>query len=474
MSFFKIPAYFNEKIYLWYKEKEKFNLDKKNLIFLIFLILFLGISLPIFPLYTTIGVLSVLLILVSFLCEDFLLLFLIISFGTSFRIGEGFMPVSFSMIEIVIYILIFIYFRDIIRVDLKRIVKEPIIFAFIIFLFSRTIFTGIHLQKDPTHMLSVIRDSIVPIFSLVLSIVLLQKFSIKKILRGWIAIGIIFAILGIIQSNTGKFLFLSEEGISERNYFEILLSGTIGIGQVATGLFGHHNTYSLYLQQILLISFVMYLLGEEEIHRISMLLIIGILLIGIFYTFSRGAYVTILFSIILLMLLYSNKTRIIGFILILLTGILVIKVIIPNFFIFFEQFETINARIYLWKSGMKVLENDPTNIIFGVGPGNFMKRAGTLYTAHNVYLLYLVETGIFVLLTLFYFIFTWLKHLFVKYKRAKDTWDKILYLGLFTASSGYFFHEIIEHSFGSVIFLSIYAFWIGIVSQYEYIQNKTR
>lgn len=472
MSFFKIPAFINEKVYLWYKEKNKFNLDKKTLIFLIFLIFFLGISLPISPLYTTIGILFVLLIVVSLLYEDFLLLFLIISFGTSFRIGEGFMPVSFSMTEMLIYILIFIYFRDIIRVDLKRIVKEPIIFAFIIFLFSRIIFTGIHLQKDPTHMLSIIRDSVVPIFSFILSIVLLQKFSLKKILWSWIAVGILFAILGIIQSNTGKFLFLSEEGVSTRNYFEILLSGTIGIGQVATGLFAHHNTYSLYLQQILMLSFVMYLLGKEELHRIIMLLITGILLIGIFYTFSRGVYVTVLFSIILLMLIYSNRTRIIGFILILLTVLFVVKVILPNFFIFFEQFETITARIYLWKSGMKVLKSDPTTVIFGVGPGNFMERAGTLYTAHNVYLLYIVETGVFVLITLLYFIFTWLKHLFVKYKRTKDTWGRILYLGLFTVSSGYFFHEIIEHSFGSVIFLSIYAFWIGIVSQYEYLKNK--
>lgn len=445
----------------------RFALDRKSLIVLLCFLSFTGISLPLSPFYTIIGILFISLIALALLHEKLLLIFLILAFGTSLRIGEGFMPVSFSATELMIYFLILLYLKEIMQIDLRRLVKEPVAFVFFIFLFSRIISAALHLPDDPSHMLSIIRDSIVPMLSFMVSIVMVRKFGVRKVLLSWVVVGIFFAILGIIQSNTGKFLFLSEEGESTRDYLKLLLSGTIGTGQVAVGLFAHHNTYALYLQQILMLSLALYLFGKEKPYRLVMLLISGLLLIAIFYTFSRGGYVAVFLSMIILLLLYSNKTRIIGAGLILLMIIFVIQIILPYFFKYYEQFETLIGRFHYWKSGLNVLKNDPISIIYGVGSGNFKERAGTSFTAHNVYLLYLVENGLFVLLALVCFIFTWLKHLFVKYWKNKDSLGKILYFGLFTGSFGYFVHEIIEHSFNSATFLSICAFWIGLVSQYE-------
>lgn len=447
--------------------KFRFALDRKSLVILLFLLSFTGIFLPLSPFYTIIGILFIFLIALTLLHEELLLIFLILALGTSLRIGEGFMPVSFSATELMIYILILLYLKEVMRIDLRRLVKEPVAFAFFVFLFSRIISTALHLPDDPSHMLSIIRDSIVPMLSFIVSIVMVRKFGLKKVLLSWIVVGIFFAILGIIQTNTGKFLFFGEVGERQRNYLELIISGVIGMGRSCTGLFAHPNAYALYLQQILMLSLAFYLFSKQNLNRIIMLLISGLLLIAIFYTFSRGGYVAVFLSIIIMMLLYSNKTRIIGAGLILLMIIFAVVVIRPYFFKYYEQFETLIFRFYLWRSGLNVLRNDPISIIYGVGPGNFMERASTVFAAHNVYLLYLVESGLFVLLALVYFVFTWLKHLFVKYWKNKDSLGKVLYFGLFTGSFGYFVHEIIEHSFNSTTFLSICAFWIGLVSQYE-------
>lgn len=456
----------NEDLYPSGK-KLKLTLDKKGLFVLLCFLSFTGISLPLSPFYAIIGILFISLIALTLLHEELLLIFLILALGTSLRIGRGFMPVSFTATELMIYFLILLYLKEVMQIDLRRLVKEPVVFAFFIFLSSRIIFTAVHLPDDPSHMLSIIRDSIVPMLSFIVSIVMVRKFGLKKVLLSWIVVGVFFAILGIIQTNTGKFLFFREVGERQRNYLDLLISGTIGMGKSCTGLFDHPNPFSLYLQQILMLSLAWYLLSKQKSQRITMLVISGLLLIATFYTFSRGGYASAFLSIIILMLLYSKKTRIIGIGLILLMIIFVVVVILPYFFIYYEQFETLIFRFSLWKSGLKILKNNPAVIFVGIGPGKFIERAGTVFSAHNMYLLYLVENGIFVLLSLLYFILIWLKHLLLKYYKIKELLGKVLYLGLFTGSFGYFTHEFIENSFYSVNFLSIFGFWIGLVSQYE-------
>lgn len=447
--------------------KFRFDLDRKTVFILLFLLSFTGISLPLSPFYTIIGILFISLIALALLHEKLLLIFLILAFGTSLRIGEGFMPVSFSAIELMIYFLILLYLKEVMQIDLRRLVKEPVAFAFFIFLFSRIISTALHLPDDPSHMLSIIRDSIVPMLSFIVSIVMVRKFGLKKVLLSWIVVGVFFAILGIIQSNTGKFLFFGEVGERQRNYLELLISGTIGMGKSCSGLFDHPNSLSPYLNQILMLSLAWYLFSKQKFERIIMLIISGLLLIATFYTFSRGGYASGFLSIIILMLLQSKKTRIIGSILILLMVLFAVFVILPYFFMYYEQFQTLFFRFFLWKSGLEILKNNPTSFFYGIGPGNFMKQAGTIFTAHNVYLLYLVENGIFVLLSLLYFILIWLKHLLLKYYKTKELLGKVLYLGLFTGSFGFFIHQFIESSFYNIVFLSIFGFWIGLTSQYE-------
>lgn len=467
MLSFNIASFIQSKEYLWDKEN-KIVLDKKTYILLTLIILSIGIALPIYPLYTTIAILFICSIILALSHEILLLLFLIICFGTAYRIGEGFLPFSFSMTETAIYILIFVYFRDIIRIDLNRLVKEPVTFAFFMFILFRILSTAVHLPDNTPHMLSIMRDSFVPILSFLVSVVMVRKFGLKKILLCWIIIGVLLSIFGIIQSNTGKFLFFSEMSAGrQRNYLGLLTSGTIGIGVSATGLFPHPNSFSPYLNQILMLSLAWYLLGKQKFERIILLLISGLLLIATFYTFSRGGYASAFISIVVLMMLYSKKTRIIGSSLILFIIIFTVFVILPYFFMYYEQFATLFFRFFLWKNAVKILTNNPAIIFFGIGPDNFMKQAGTVYNAHSIYLIYLIENGIFVFLFLLYFIFMWLKHLLLKYYKTKELAGKILYLGLFTGSFGYFIHQSIGSTFCNIIFLSIFGFWIGLVSEYE-------
>lgn len=455
-----------EDSHLYWQNNTKI-IDKKTLFFLSLILIIVGLSLPFYPLYITLGIFSLFLLTFSLIHEYLILLFLILSFGSVLRIGEGFLPMSFSITEISIYIILFIYIKEFLEINLTRILKEPVVFAFFAFLTMRIIFTILHLPSDPAHMASIVRDSVVAMLSFFVGIIMVKKFGVRRIILAWFIIGILFSILGIIQSNTGKFYFFANVGERQRNYLELFISGTIGMGRSCIGLFGHPNALGLYLQQILMLSLALYLFEKRRLFRIILLLISGILLICIFYTFSRGGYISVLISVIILLLLHTNKTRIIGFILISLTFLFIMKIVIPYFLIYYEQFETLIGRFYIWKVGLKLLKNNPFYIIYGIGAGNFTEKAGTIFSPHNVYLLYLIETGIFTLINLIYFIYLWLKHLIIKYKKTESNFSKGLYLGLLTGSFGYFLHEIIEHSFDSIIFLSIFAFWIGLVSQFE-------
>jgi len=158
----------------------------------------------------------------------------------------------------------------------------------------------------------------------------------------------------------------------------------------------------------------------------------------------------------------------------ILMGMFFVGFIIPNFYLLQDQFQTIIGRFVLWKKGLIYLINNPTTIFIGVGAGKYAETIGEYYTAHNVYILHLVELGIFSFLALIYFVFKWLFTLYKLYLEKQEKFEKNLYKGLFIAFFVYFFHDFIEHTFFSVVFLSLTVFWVGYVYVIEFKKEERK
>ena len=142
--------------------------------------------------------------------------------------------------------------------------------------------------------------------------------------------------------------------------------------------------------------------------------------------------------------------------------------IVPNLYLLQSQLETIIGRFVLWQKGLLYLVEHPTKIFVGIGVGKYAETIGEFYTAHNVYILHLVELGIFSFFALIYFVLKWLVVLYRLYSKSISPFKRKIYKGLFLAFFVYFFHDFIEHSFFSVIFLSLTVFWVGYVYILEF------
>jgi O-antigen ligase len=136
------------------------------------------------------------------------------------------------------------------------------------------------------------------------------------------------------------------------------------------------------------------------------LLAIILLQLCLLFTFSRGAWLG-LFAAFSLMLLITNKRKIILFVfLIFVVGIILVPLLRERaMFTFLPEGD--KGRFIMWKGAWAMIEDNP---FLGKGPGTFMKYfpsyvkdLGISY-AHNCYLQIWAETGIFSLFCFLLFV----------------------------------------------------------------------
>lgn len=154
---------------------------------------------------------------------------------------------------------------------------------------------------------------------------------------------------------------------------------------------------------VLLSFFMLYLfLYNKKVYRDKYILII--LFVFILFTFSRAAIAT---SIISYIIFFNHKTyrkkAIFSFVLYMVTFITlcVMYVIFKDSFIGFDG--SFNSKFYIVKAAIAVFERESIgNVIFGIGLGNFEDITGIF--AHNIFVTFIVETGIVGTLTFLIFI----------------------------------------------------------------------
>ena len=226
------------------------------------------------------------------------------------------------------------------------------------------------------------------------------------------------------------------------------------------GSFPDPNTFGFYLAFVIPLA----LLVKEKYFKI----IGGMLILALLFTFSRGAYIGAIISLIILLFLnlkfkikneklrikfFKFKVPIILFF-VFCSFLLIISPIGTRFFSSFDfQDKGVSERLEIWSQAVNVIKKNP---VLGVGIGNYVERVDLFSEqrgyrspihAHNIYLQITAELGIIGLilyLTIFIFALKKLYCLFfilkektiLKYKKG---WFFAVFLSLIWFSAHGFF-----------------------------------
>jgi len=336
------------------------------------------------------------------------------------------------------------------------------------------------------------------------------KFSYKKL--GWVIVlaGLVQAVLSIFQFMMQKVFTSKWLGIAEQ------LPQTLGVSVIEAGglrwlrsyaALPHPNIAGGFLAISLIILIILIFLAQKNKERVFLWLFLPIILAGLFFTFSKGAWLALIIGILFLSaFVFSSKDKITKFIFSQLIGV-VFTVIAVLFLIYqtpvltrlkgetrLEQ-KSYTERSLYYDQAKTLIEN---NWLKGVGLGNYTlalynqddeKQAAWAYQpVHNVFILVVTETGIlgfilFVLLFLESFKRLWrfkidhhlkLLNIFSLFKKATHIFDTyhrkfFWFIGLAAVFLMFlvvmfFDHYIWTQYFGIMFFWLMFGLWLKQVS----------
>ncbi len=225
------------------------------------------------------------------------------------------------------------------------------------------------------------------------------------------------------------------------------------------GTFPHPNMAAVYFLTaiIWLLSLKQNFLGYR---RYFYYLNLGILFIGLFFTFSR---LTIILTIIAstIYLIFLKKTETLLFLLIIFS--IISYFLLPFFLarISYERQNNFDLRQFLNKTALTIIKN---NFSTGIGLGQFIeniKKYGLsseikpfmLEPVHNIYLLIFAETGLTGLTLFLLFIYMMLKKCKTLLKKAPIFNLPLIFLSFLTI--GLFDHHFVTLPQGQLIFILI-------------------
>ena len=240
-----------------------------------------------------------------------------------------------------------------------------------------------------------------------------------------------------------------------------------------TGPFHHYNSFGSYVACILsLVAALLFLPVSKIIYRASLSVVLALLSLCLIFTFSRGAFIGLMSSL-LLMLLIARRFKVLFYII----GIVLISLfVVPGFrarleFIFQPGGDT--ARFVMWRGAWNMIRENP---FLGKGLGTFMdyfpryvKGLGAQY-AHNCFLQIWAETGIFSLLSFLLFISSILYKSINAFIKSED----FLLLGISCAIFGFLVHSLFDTHLYSLQLAVLFWTLLGILAAQNSLACRSR
>ncbi len=287
------------------------------------------------------------------------------------------------------------------------------------------------------------------------------------ILKGWLSLPLFFAYL----------LFEKMEDKTQIKkallafYFSTFLVALLGLGYRLLGLVTYDNRLSafyaspnylaMYLAPGVLLGFYFSTKGFADrktlLEKLLVVFSLAILLLAFFYTYSYGAWLSVLLALILSVFFTFPKKQFLlalSFLLSFLVLVFFSQIHSQKFSsaISFSERSSLSSRLIIWKVAEKLLTKNP---IWGIGPGNFQTHYLDLQPffppylewavpqPHNLFLAFWLQAGLLGLIG-FLFLLLFIFQTLLKKPRVKEFSLEFFFLAFFLYT---FFHGLIDTPF---------------------------
>lgn len=171
--------------------------------------------------------------------------------------------------------------------------------------------------------------------------------------------------------------------------------------------------------------------------------VIAIGVVCLLFTYSRGAWLALAFSIVLFLYWRQEKKYVLGIIVI---GIVVLSVAFPHLWTRINpltlRFDTSTSyRLEIWKTSLQIIRDHP---LWGTGLGTlwyyipqYSKTISTFIAhAHNMYLQLAAEAGLLGLSSFLFFVGITMRNIFIAFKSSRSPRHRGIALGLLVGFTG--------------------------------------
>jgi O-antigen ligase len=270
--------------------------------------------------------------------------------------------------------------------------------------------------------------------------------------------------------------------------------GIIKIGHLSklfegrAAAFGGPNSFSSYLVMFIPLVLTYLLFQKTFILRAASAVLLALTFAGLITTASRGGLLSFLVGMAAyLYILYRQRMIQLPTIIALIVTVLIIGsisfVLAPSEpkSILLDRLDTSRleegecldkytaGRTLLLRKGIQLFFESP---IYGHGQNSFLplveKKFGIHGVAHNAYLSYLVEYGIWGLIFFVMILKKIFQHVWKQIKETSHVWDKLLYISYIAGFCGYHFSLLAQNESQPR-----YIFWIytAVILKYDKIRN---
>jgi O-antigen ligase len=318
--------------------------------------------------------------------------------------------------------------------------------------------------------------------------VLRNESCLKKSLFLFLFVSVMIALIAILQALIMRFHVLTGlQGLiipfSQRvSLFSNMSGGAVNGDYRSIGTFYNSNNLSAYLALSVPILVSLQFCIKGFVKRCFMCCALAIVLMGMYCSGSRGGLINILSSSLFLLVLYWNtipkKLKIYG----ILTGGFFLYVSQAYIFRFLRLSEGVSYRDIIWANTIQLIKEHP---LVGHGLGTFSQEFFSRFGfpsmsdlqdiltvnydtgdknffpflhAHNLFLNYAYEIGIFGVLVMFLFYFNYMRTFvrFFAHHQQGHSFNFAVVMGCTGALIGQFIHNFLD-SFGLSFYHSSYS-----------------
>lgn len=294
-----------------------------------------------------------------------------------------------------------------------------------------------------------------------------NKKQFKFILYVFIIATVITAIYGLYQYKFGD---LYSQAWLDKDMFE-------DIKMRVYSTFENPNVYGEYL--ILAIPIIISLMWEEKgiIKKLILLAALGITMLAMVLTFSRGCWLGIMFAVALLAIMIDRRFIILGVLALIAMPFILPETIMNRFMSIGNMGDSSTSyRVYIWFGTIAMLKD---YWFSGIGMG--ITSFNTVYPiysynnvttphSHNLYLQIVVEYGIIGLIVFLGMMYNFYKETIINIFKKKN----IITMGLVSGVSGFMLESLFDHTWYN--YRVVLIFWIviafGVLSTKFSIEEK--